>query len=337
MNIHTGIRAALAVMVMVLLIACNGAGDAATPDAGARGHAEPPPSIATTIAQAETAVSDALSDAGIAYSPCGRMCSENFWRTATPADVQVELDRGAAVDARDWLGLTPLHLAVRYGKWSAVAALLDGGADVDVANEYNGVTPLVYALSETGRFTALTLDTIALLLERGADPNALNKGWGGTPLHITADPVVAALLIAHGADVNARNRDGETPLHSTYSFEIAALLLSSGADVNAQNADGETPLLATARSEFATLFLDNGADVTINSTSGWTPLHQAAYSIRDAEVVKELLELGVAVNAQNKRGESACDWVKVAIQDRDPSDSASDIAEIDEIRDLVCP
>ena len=206
------------------------------------------------------------------------------------------------------------------------------GADIDATDESDGITPLDFALSRV--VFQPNLDTIALLLERGADPNAAREYSQDTPLHTTADPVVAALLIAHGADVNAQDRDGATPLHSTYNFEITALLLSSGADVNAQNADGETPLLTTDRGEFATLFLDNGADVTISSTSGWTPLHKAAYEIRDAELVKLLLERGAAVNAQNERGESACDWVKVAIQDRQPADPPSDL---DEIRDLVCP
>lgn len=299
MNIHTGIRAALAVMVMVLLIACNGAGDAATPDAGARGHAEPPPSIATTIAQAETAVSDALSDAGIAYSPCGRMCSENFWRTATPADVQAELERGVSVNAEFWGG-TPLHLAAAYGKWPAVAALLDAGAGIDIVAG-DGNTPLGYALSRV--LFQPNLDTIALLLDRGADPNAPIYSQD-TPLHVVADPAVAALFIAHGADVNAQNRDGNTPLSIANSVEMFSLLVASGVDINA------------------------------SYRAGWTPLHEAAYRFQNAELVKLLLERGADINAETADGETACDRVKVAIRDRQPSDSPSDL---DEIRDLVCP
>ena len=304
MNIRTGIRAALAVVVIALLVACSGAGDAAMPDAGARGHTEPPPSIATAIARAGASVSDALSDAGRDYNPCGRMCSDNFWRTATPAEVQAELDRWAAVDAEFWDG-TPLHLAAAYGKWPAVAALLDAGAGIDTVAGRDGNTPLGYALSRV--LFQPNLDTIALLLEHGADPNASIGYSQDTPLHMTADPLIAALLIAHGSDVNAQNRDGEMPLTIANSVEIFTLPVASGADINA------------------------------SGRGGWPPLHSAVYGFQDAELVKLLLERGADINAISAAGETACDAAKVAIGDRQPSDSPSAMAEMDAIRDLVCP
>ena len=45
-----------------------------------------------------------------------------------------------------------------------------------------------------------------------------------------------ALLIANGADVNAKNKFGWTPLHHAAEYdhkELAELLIAKGADVNA--------------------------------------------------------------------------------------------------------
>ena len=193
------------------------------PPAGARSHTEPPPSIATAIAEAEATFADTLSEAGIEYPRCGRIFNENSWRTATPADVEADLDKGASVDAKIY-GVGPLYFAAAYGKWPAVAALLDAGAEIDAA-AWESAIP------------SSNLDTIALFLERGADPNLLDEGWG-VSLHITTYPVIAALLIAHGADVNAQNRDGATPLINTYIVEVFTLLLANGADVAVSGSSG---------------------------------------------------------------------------------------------------
>jgi ankyrin repeat protein len=53
------------------------------------------------------------------------------------------------------------------------------------------------------------------------------------------------MLIEHGADARAQNRDGETPLHLALYWgqvDVARLLIEHGADRTAQNYDGETPL-----------------------------------------------------------------------------------------------
>ena len=68
-------------------------------------------------------------------------------------------------------------------------------------------------------------------------------GW--TPLGFAANKEVAALLIAKGADVNAKNDFGVTPLYGAASGghkEVAELLIANGADVNVKSNFGETPL-----------------------------------------------------------------------------------------------
>lgn len=67
-----------------------------------------------------------------------------------------------------------------------------------------------------------------------------------TPLHIEAyrgRPDLVELLIAKGADVNAKDLVRKTPLHQAKNKEVAELLIAKGADVNAKDKNGLTPLL----------------------------------------------------------------------------------------------
>lgn len=56
---------------------------------------------------------------------------------------------------------------------------------------------------------------------------------------------VFRLLAEAGAQVNARDNEGNTPLHETFLTDVEEELLKLGADVNARNKDGETPIFTT--------------------------------------------------------------------------------------------
>ena len=103
--------------------------------------------------------------------------------------------------------------------------------------------------------------------------------------------------LAHGADVNRSDTDGDTPLWEAAYWghaEVAKLLLAAGADVNRANTGGDTPLWEAAyngHAKVVKLLLAAGADVNRADTGGDTPLWMAAY-IGHAEVVKLLLAAG---------------------------------------------
>ncbi|MBI3370626.1 MAG: ankyrin repeat domain-containing protein [Betaproteobacteria bacterium] len=86
------------------------------------------------------------------------------------------------------------------------------------------------------------------MIERGADIEAKDSGAGASPLHFAVmkgNRPIIELLVARGADVNSRTRNGTTPLHTAVLYarlEVAEFLIGKGANVNAESVSGATPL-----------------------------------------------------------------------------------------------
>jgi ankyrin repeat protein len=242
------------------------------------------------------------------------------------ATVRHYLEQGVDVNARGEQGMTPLYLV---GSKEVAELLVSRGVDVNARDSY-GFTPLHFAT---------TRQVAELLIAKGASVNAKSKfdvrtipdrdnpqafpsqemrsliglmpfaNIGVTPLHIAQNQEVAALLIAKGADVNAKTDKGNTPLHMVRSPQVASLLIAKGAQVNARNKWGRVPL-HLALTQFQSkktsllkmkLLLAQGADVNAQDNKGITPLHLAATGNTE-EKVKLLLEWGADVDAKDKEG-----------------------------------
>ncbi len=134
------------------------------------------------------------------------------------------LDHGFDIDVRDGQrGMTPLTLAVDFDNPDGARALAMRGANVNVADA-NGQTPMLLAIKKGNR------DLIDLFLTAGADANAVDSRTGKTVLHEAAlrgySDVVQTLL-AHGAQKNAKDKNGYTALSYAlkYGNKTAAELL----------------------------------------------------------------------------------------------------------------
>jgi len=78
------------------------------------------------------------------------------------------------------------------------------------------------------------------------------------------------LLIQAGANVSARDSEGNTPLHGANEVEVAEELLKAGADVNARNKNGETPIFRTFNDRVVLLYVRHGADLSARNLVGRT-------------------------------------------------------------------
>ena len=194
------------------------------------------------------------------------------------------IDSGADVDARDANGDTPMIVAAFLGLNETVKLLIEKGADVNAKNNL-GSTALIEAA------TANKIETVELLLTSGADTKitniagltaldaALRENHPETA-HLLGAGIVkrpaqnasydylaldgslhqAAMagdvsrirsLIAGGANLNAKNKDGRTPLMLAAMYghaDVVQALLTSGADPNAQDKQGNSAISAVQQS-----------------------------------------------------------------------------------------
>ena len=236
-----------------------------------------------------------------------RLLFDALENKTSPAVVAMLLDRGANANAKLRDGETLLHWAVRYTEPTVVATLLDHGADINAAEYDHGWTPLhLAARSDQHK------EVVALLLERGADKEAMD-GFEGTPLHVAAGRgarAAAELLLNGGSNVNIKNQQGVTPLQQAIGMaawfneteSVVSLLLDRGANIETTDMYGCTPLHSAATSagkqEFVTLLLNRNANINVTDNAGYTPLHHAV-GAGNCFAMRLLLDKGANIEADN--------------------------------------
>ena len=287
---------------------------------------------------------DVLLEAGAKIDSREKWYGETplIWATAQnhAAAVRALLARGADPDLRSapeiWekrrasqsvlpLGeWTPLHYAARENALDAGKALIEGGANLNLADP-DGATALVIAIINAH------YEFAALLIEAGADTNPVDTSGTGA-LYAAVD--MHRLAIGHG-------RPNPRPVGLLDAPAIVTMLLEHGANPNAELTQpmmqrqhtfgdgslgkGATPLLRAAKSGDSVLvkaLIAAGADPTHAMPNGATALMYAAglgwrngsalapsydqgTDTEAVETIKFLLTQGLSLGDQDKDGNTA--------------------------------
>ena len=255
----------------------------------------------------------------------------SYWDNREVAALLVRA--GAAVDAVTDLGVTPLWAACENGSPALTETLLAAGADPNRALPF-GETPLMTAARTGNADVVRQLLAAGAVVDAATAPGAYGEQtalmWAVAQKH----PAVVEVLLAHGADVNARSTTftetvktsstyanyglqcvpreecyitevrsgGFTPLlFAARSGDLASarLLVAAGADVNDAAPDGASVLAVAALSghgAVGALLLDRGADPNA-AGGGYAPLH-AAILHRNPGLAEALLSAGANPNAR---------------------------------------
>jgi ankyrin repeat protein len=289
-------------------------------------------------------------------------------RQGSARSVEALVEHGANVNAiTPGDAVSPLLIASVNGQFDIAKYLLAHGADPNLANA-GGVTPLYAVLNiewaprmfypqpraQLQQQTAY-LDLLALLLDKGADPNARlsRKTWftqynfdllriddgGATPFWRAAyasDIAAMKLLLRYGADPTITTTKPFSRPRGTDADRDAPAVDVSGRPVPA-GGPGIPPLLAAAGSGYGEGFAANAhrfaptgmlaavkylveelhVDVNARDHEGNTALHNAA-SRGDNEMIEYLVSKGADPKAVNRAGQTTVDMANGPVQRTQP-------------------
>lgn len=208
------------------------------------------------------------------------------------------ISKGADYMGRGEHTLPPLHLAAIMGSVKTAKLMISLGAEAD--REFR------LSLCKPDAADAKNDENDRILSDL-----PIQKGL--TPLYLAifgGHEETVELLIANGANVNARDSDYDTPLIKAAKAgndAIVKILMKAGADVNAADIGGKTALhhLSTNASlESIKLLMDAGANVNAADNAGMTPIFHIHPNEDNRETVEFLIFRGAEINIKDGEGTS---------------------------------
>jgi len=256
------------------------------------------------------------------------------------------LEHGASPNVRDHAGATVLMDAIVDGSPDIADLLIEHGANIEALDRFRD-TPLMWAsywaedsvvkhlLAHHANVNARNAaNWTPLMFAAGSDPDVVISGrnihqlspaiigMAGSPPTPRASDLAQTirLLIAAGADINAKDAAGNTVLIRAYCLgnqQAALLLIEAGADVNQpiMTTYIENPVFFTERGYYAVYSdaprrpngqpIQVGADLNRNAT-----LLMLAALCEDRGMVRTLLAHGASLTRTDSRGKTALSYAR---------------------------
>ena len=252
------------------------------------------------------------------------------------------LNKGAKVTRIDTAGNNLLHKAAMSGSVEIAKLLLSNGLNINSKNN-SGATPLMIAVSNNKNIfidfaltngAKLSLDNKGNTLLHKASSNsnieAIKKfmfdinintknNEGNTPFLLSSKIEVMKLLIANGANMNAKNKKLENILMIAYNNHkddmFKYLLENYKVDINSKNIKGKTILMKSLNSSAwygvkdARILIQAGANINLKDNQGNTALH-SIIEHRNYDVAKYFVTQGGDLSIKNKKGQTPLDLIK---------------------------
>lgn len=233
--------------------------------------------------------------------------------------IKILIEHGADVKARNLRGKTALHqiLARPHGRMipdldQIITILVATGARADLKDDYGRS-----ALHEALLSRECNLEAFKLLLETCDEESAKTcMQFLGSRNSLEETKSFLDLLIAHGADLEARNVFGRTPiLQDMRQGHAIEALRQAGADIHAVDKHGRGMLhnLVSITRDAPDLkgfekYVDWGLSPLDIDAEGNTLLHLAAENFQgrssEVEFLERLIAYGIEINRQNLEGET---------------------------------
>ena len=235
------------------------------------------------------------------------------------------VEEGADVHTRDIPGMTPLHLAAKYGDLDVLKILIDQKADVNTRT-WNARTAPLHLAAPCGN-----PEVLKMLISQKADVSQ-QDGVDKIPLHYAAEygnNEAVQILIKRKSYVNATDKDGKTPLHYAAqkgNIEVVQALIDKGikCDLTHEGADRFCIdlLVMSVMNNFK-------LDINQKDLEGMTPLHLAAASV-NIEVVQLLIKAGADLNAIDNANQTPHAGVLLQLAEQSIAVQGSRLASIED-------